>query len=131
MNEIIAVLYYCFSKLGNETVIENEFVEADIFFCFSRLMSDLKDGFLRELDQEENGIDGKCQQMVQVLKIVDEPVFAKLSNERINPQFYALRWLMLNMCQEFDMANCVRLWDTLFADKQRYEFLIYVCVALI
>ena len=29
------------------------------------------------------------------------------------------------------MANCVRLWDTLFADKNRYEFLNYVCVALI
>ena len=38
---------------------------------------------------------------------------------------------MLLLCQEFDMANCVRLWDTLFADQNRYEFLNYVCVALI
>jgi len=29
------------------------------------------------------------------------------------------------------MANCVRLWDTLFADTNRYEFLDYVCVAII
>ena len=48
-----------------------------------------------------------------------------------NPQFYALRWLMLLMCQEFDMANCVRLWDTLFADPERYDFLYYVCVAIV
>ena len=36
--------------------------------------------------------------MLKVLKTVDEPVFLKLEIERINPQFYALRWLMLNMC---------------------------------
>ena len=29
------------------------------------------------------------------------------------------------------MANCVRLWDTLFADSKRYEFLYYVCVAIV
>ena len=29
------------------------------------------------------------------------------------------------------MANCVRLWDTLFADKNRFFYLNYVCVAII
>ena len=49
----------------------------------------------------------------------------------MSPQFYALRWLMLLLCQEFDMANCVRLWDSLFAESGRFEFLNYVCVAII
>lgn len=38
---------------------------------------------------------------------------------------------MLLMCQDFDMPNCIRLWDTLFADSNRYEFLNYVCVAIV
>lgn len=38
---------------------------------------------------------------------------------------------MLLMCQEFDMANCIRLWDTLFADEQRFEFLNFVCAACV
>ena len=29
------------------------------------------------------------------------------------------------------MANCVRLWDSLFAESTRFEFLNYVCVAII
>ena len=66
-----------------------------------------------------------------ILKLVDPPVYEKLERERVNPQFYALRWLMLLMCQEFDMANCVRLWDSLFADPYRYEFLMYVGVAIV
>ena len=69
--------------------------------------------------------------MLEVLKTVDKDVYLKLEIERINPQFYALRWLMLNMCQEFDMASCIRLWDTLFADPKRYKFLNYISVALI
>ena len=60
MNEILAVVYYCFWKFGNEAIISTEYLESDVFFCFSNLMSELKDGFLRDLDREQNGIDGKC-----------------------------------------------------------------------
>ena len=35
------------------------------------------------------------------------------------------------MCQEFDMANVIRLWDTLFSDEQRFEFIYYLCVAIV
>jgi hypothetical protein len=38
---------------------------------------------------------------------------------------------MLLMCQEFDMFNVIRLWDTLFSDPDRFEFLNYVCVAIV
>lgn len=41
MNEILAVLYYCFWKFGNEAVISTEYLESDLFFCFSNLMSEL------------------------------------------------------------------------------------------
>lgn len=38
---------------------------------------------------------------------------------------------MLLMCQEFDMSNVIRLWDTLFSDPDRFEFLNYICVAVV
>ena len=41
MNEILAVLYYCFWKFGNEAVISTEYLESDLFFCFSNLMSEI------------------------------------------------------------------------------------------
>ena len=37
---------------------------------------------------------------------------------------------MLILCQDFDMINCVRLWDTLFSDTLRFNYLYYVCVAI-
>jgi len=29
------------------------------------------------------------------------------------------------------MPNCIRLWDTLFADDARFEFLNFVCAKLV
>ena len=38
---------------------------------------------------------------------------------------------MLLMCQDFEMPNCVRLWDTLLADHSRFDFLNYVSASVI
>lgn len=62
---------------------------------------------------------------------VDPPVIARLCEENVNTQFYALRWIMLLMCQDFEMPNCIRLWDTLLADSERFDFLTYVSAAVI
>ena len=35
------------------------------------------------------------------------------------------------MCQEFDMSNVIRLWDTLFSDPNRFEFMNFICVAAV
>ena len=78
MNEILAVIYYCFWKFGNEAIISTEYLESDVFFCFSNLMSEIKDGFMRDLDKEKNGIDGKCRQLLHVLRLVDKDVYEKL-----------------------------------------------------
>lgn len=38
---------------------------------------------------------------------------------------------MLLMCQEFDMSNVIRLWDTLLSDPERFDFMNFVCVAAV
>lgn len=56
MNEVLAIMYYCFWKFGSDSVISTQYMESDLFFCFSNLMSEIKDGFLRDLDKEDSGI---------------------------------------------------------------------------
>jgi len=116
MNELLAVLYFCFWHQGTEAVISTEYLESDLFFCFTNLMSEIKDGFTRELDKEKCGIDGKCRAFVKIISLIDPPVHKKLIEEKVLPQFYALRWIMLLCVQEFDLFNCIRLWDSLFSD---------------
>ena len=71
MNEILAVLYYCFWNFNSEAVFPQESIETDVFYCFSNLMSEIKDSFMRCLDREENGIDGKCRTLLSILRLVD------------------------------------------------------------
>lgn len=78
MNEVLAVLYYCFWKYGDDNIISKQFLESDVFFCFSNLMSEIKDGFLRDLDNENSGIQGKCKAIEMIVKKMDLPVYNHL-----------------------------------------------------
>lgn len=35
------------------------------------------------------------------------------------------------MCQDFEMPNCIRLWDTLISDEKRFEFLNFFSAQII
>ncbi len=131
MNEVLAVLYYCFWSFADFSVIPVEYLESDLFFCFTNLMIEIRDGFIRDMDQEQSGITGKVAAFAEILKVIDPKVYANLELQQVNHQFYSLRWLMLLMCQEFDMSNVIRLWDTLFSDPERFNFLNFVCVAAV
>ena len=48
-------------------------------------MGELKDGFMRDLDKEKSGINGKCDEFQRVLKLVDNAVYNKLLREKVNP----------------------------------------------
>lgn len=58
---------------------------------------------------------------------MDKPVWNTLKRLKVETQYYALRWIMVLMCQEFDMPDAIRLWDTLLAEDGRFEFLNYLC----
>jgi hypothetical protein len=94
-------------------------------------MSELKDGFIRDCDNEPLGIKGKCKEIENIIKIVDPEIHQILLSNKVETYYYALRWVMLLMCQDFEMPNCIRLWDTLLADEKRFDFLNYVCVSIV
>lgn len=67
MNEVLAVLYFCYVEndysddCDEDSVIPTKYNESDLFFSFSNIMVELRDGFLRELDKEKNGIQGRIK----------------------------------------------------------------------
>jgi hypothetical protein len=46
-------------------------------------MSEIKDGFLRELDKEESGIQGKCKAIEEIVKVCDPEVLEELKSENV------------------------------------------------
>ena len=112
-------------------MIANKYIESELFYTFTALMAELKDGFLREMDKEKSGLQGRIKHYSEVLKVVEPHCYHSIESNQVNHQFYALRWFMLLLCQEFSMEDSLRLWDTLLADPKRFQFTNFVCVALV
>ncbi|EPY83303.1 TBC1 domain family member 13 [Camelus ferus] len=129
MNEIVGPLYYTFATDPNSEWKEH--AEADTFFCFTNLMAEIRDNFIKSLDDSQCGITYKMEKVYSTLKDKDMELYMKLQEQNIKPQFFAFRWLTLLLSQEFLLPDVIRIWDSLFADDNRFEFLLVVCCAML
>ncbi|XP_021699582.1 TBC1 domain family member 13 isoform X3 [Aedes aegypti] len=129
MNEIIGPIYYVMASDPN--LEYRKHAEADCFFCFTALMGEIRDFFIKTLDESEDGIKGMMAKLSNLLKEKDSEVWTKLRDQELYPQYYSFRWLTLLLSQEFPLPDVLRIWDSVFADEKRYNFLVKVCCAMI
>eukprot|EP01117_Protostelium_nocturnum_P010817 TRINITY_DN3900_c0_g1_i1.p1 TRINITY_DN3900_c0_g1~~TRINITY_DN3900_c0_g1_i1.p1 ORF type:complete len:400 (+),score=59.88 TRINITY_DN3900_c0_g1_i1:385-1584(+) len=129
MNEILGPIYYVFA-LDPDKMFKGH-AEADAFLCFTNLMAEIRDNFCKTLDNSEVGIHGRILKLNQLLATTDHELWSSLEEKKLNPQFYSFRWLTLLLSQEFELPDVLRVWDSLFADPQRFEFLLNVCCAML
>ncbi|XP_065829896.1 TBC1 domain family member 13-like [Oscarella lobularis] len=130
MNEIVGPLYYVFAS--DSDLKWQEHAEADTFFCFTNLMSEIRDNFIKTLDDDAAcGIGAMMITLMAYLKRADASLSAAMDAKQLKPQFFSFRWLTLLLSQEFDLPDVIRLWDTLFSDSKRFEFLIFFCCAML
>lgn len=55
-----------------------EHAEADTFFCFSNLMAEIQDNFIKSLDDSQCGITYKMEKVYSTLKEKDLELYLKL-----------------------------------------------------
>ncbi|XP_078435184.1 ypt/Rab-GAP domain of gyp1p superfamily protein isoform X2 [Wolffia australiana] len=117
MNEILAPLFYVFR---NDPDKDNAAAaEADTFFCFVEVLSGFRDNFCQQLDNSVVGIRSTITKLSQLLKKHDEELWRHLEvTTKVNPQFYAFRWITLLLTQEFNFPDCLHIWDTLLSDPE-------------
>ncbi|CAB3399689.1 unnamed protein product [Caenorhabditis bovis] len=129
MNELVAPIYYVLATDSDEEWAA--FAEADTFFCFQQLMSEVKDNFIKTLDDSVCGIESSMSNFHNLIMHFDNELYNHLIGRLdIKPQFYAFRWLSLLLSQEFPLPDVITLWDALFADSKRFTLLPYVCLAM-
>ncbi|KAF6156656.1 hypothetical protein GIB67_017792 [Kingdonia uniflora] len=131
MNEVLAPLYYIFSTNPDEQNATN--AEADSFSCFVRLLSDSVDHFCQQLDNSSVGIHSTLSRLAGLLKANDEELWWHLEiTNKVNPQFYAFRWITLLLTQEFNFSSIIRIWDSLLSSSFGVqEMLLRVCCAML
>lgn len=106
-------------------------VECDVFFVFNILMGEIRDGFLRELDDCPGGIKSRIQDFQELLSKKDPELNEHFEKNAVNPQFYSLRWLLLLLTQEFEIADVLRLWDALLSHPRKLGYLNYICLSIL
>ncbi|KAI8971655.1 rab-GTPase-TBC domain-containing protein [Mycotypha africana] len=141
MNELLAPIYYVFNAKPAEDDVESQaYAEADSFFVFTALMSNVRDHFVRSLDQDAStGINATMWRMSQRLAWFDRPLFRDLDKKDIKEQYYAFRWITVLCTQEWDLPDVIRLWDSILSDRDtqegvdetQFEFLLDFAVAML
>ena len=129
MNELLGTMYYVFAS--DEDKRWGDHAEADTFHCFSKLMSEMEDLFIQTKDHTASGIQGRMEEVIRLLTRHDTEVSQVLMDQGISPSFYAIRWLTTLLSREFNLADTIRLWDSLWTDTDRHTFLSYLCCAMI
>jgi len=129
MNEVLGPIYYiCAKDLASS---DFDGAESDSFHCFKNLMAEIRDNFCKTLDHSDLGVTGTLKKFSNLLSETDYEVWEHLEKQNMNPQFYGFRWITLLLSQEFDLPEVIQLWDCLFSDENRFQFLLYCCCAMI
>ncbi|CAL9078638.1 unnamed protein product [Musa textilis] len=131
MNEVLAPLFYVFRNDPDQN--NAAYAEADAFFCFVELLSGFRDNFCQKLDNSVVGIRSTIAKLSELLKKHDGELWRHLEiTTKVNPQFYAFRWITLLLTQEFNFADSLHIWDTLLSDPEGpQETLLRVCCAML
>lgn len=129
MNEIMMMLYY---TIYEDTLIGYEdYIESESFYAFSRIMGEVQNNFIRALDKTIVGVKMQLDSVSKILKRVCPEVWKNLKVLKIEYEFFALRWVILLLSQEFNLKDTQKLWDCLLADKNRFTMLQYFIVGIL
>jgi len=128
MNEMIAVIYYCFYNDSSEEL--KAYAESDTYFCFSNLMFELKDLYFKEKEKIASGLKGKIEKISEVLKRIEPKYWSYLESIKIDMLLLTMRWIMLIFAQDLPITSTIRLWDSILGDSERFLFFDYLIVQL-
>lgn len=68
-----------------------EHAEADCFFCFTALMAEIRDFFIKTLDDSEGGIKNMMKRLSEMLRERDLEIYERLKAQELYPQYYSFR----------------------------------------
>ncbi|KAI8330172.1 rab-GTPase-TBC domain-containing protein [Chlamydoabsidia padenii] len=140
MNELLAPIYFVFANDMSSGLAGQVHAEADTFFAFTSLMSDVRDHFVRSLDQDAGtGIHSTMFRLQQRVAWYDNALWRELQRKNVKEPYYAFRWIAVLFTQEWNLANVIRLWDSLLAERGMvssvpdtpFEFLLDFAVAML
>lgn len=129
MNEVVGTLLYVFVNDSDEHWSSH--AEADAFFCFTNLMAEMRDVYIDSLDHSANGLRSRMMELEIRLQRCDQELWCHLTKHQLDPSYYSLRWITTLLSREFPLSDTINLWDAIFAEVSRSDFICNLCVAML
>ena len=130
MNEIIALIYYIFSKDDNPFC--QDFIESDTYFTFEKLMEQIKKIFLMDSNNYSDlFVTSQIQEIKNILKKVEPKLIKHFEELKLELDNVVMRWILVMFAQEFTIDVAVNFWDRLFTQKNKLKFICYISAAII
>lgn len=130
MNEIIAIIFYIFSKDDNP--FNKNYIESDSYFTFERLLDQIKDIFkMDNKDYSQLYVKEQIEEIKNILKKVDSELMNYFQQIELELDNIVMRWLLVLFAQEFTIDVAVNFWDRLFTQKNKIKFICYISAAII
>ena len=130
MNEIIAIIFYIFSKDDNPFI--EKYKESDSYFIFEKLMEEIKDIFIMEnINYSQLFIKEQIEQIKKILKKIDSELINYFQDIGVEIDNFVMRWLLVLFAQEFTMDVAVNFYDRVFTQKNKIKFICYISAAII
>ena len=131
MNEIIAIIFYMFSKDDNPFYTKN-YMESDSYYAFGKLMDEIKDIFKMEnIEYSQLYIKEIIDEIKKILKKVDYKLSNYFDEIGLEIDNFVMRWILVLFAQEFTIDVAVNFWDRLFTQKNKIKFICYISAAII
>ncbi|KAM3128668.1 hypothetical protein pb186bvf_019236 [Paramecium bursaria] len=124
MNEIVAIIYYCFQNDDCELLRQNS--EADTYYCFNILMSQMRQNF------DNSHLQDRIRSFGDLLQKSDARLYEYLMKQKIDLKFFMMQWLITSFSKEFNLSDTLLIWDAIFRDiDDRNDFVQYFALALL
>ncbi|VEL06808.1 unnamed protein product [Protopolystoma xenopodis] len=114
--------------LPEPTPDQLEEVEADVFWCVSRLLDSIQDNYTFPLP----GIQHNLGMLASLVERVDSELHAHLRHHQVEYLQFAFRWMNNLLTREVPLRCSIRLWDTYMSEDFGFSrFHVFVCAAFL
>lgn len=143
MNDLLQPFFFCFliphSEIKDPTALskltdvdyltEEQYkeIEADCFWCFSKLLDGLQDLYTKD----QPGLYKMLDNLQNLIERVNPPLAHHIIEEDIQYQEFAFRWMNCLLVREFSVPILFRLWDSYLSHHARIATThVFVCAAM-
>ncbi|ORX87547.1 RabGAP/TBC [Anaeromyces robustus] len=101
--------------------------ESDTFWCFNEFMEKYKNNFHRNQEEMKN----QLSLLLDLIRLLDIELYEHFEKLNCLHLFFCFRWLLVIFKREFDFYDCMRVWETMWAQKKSDYYQLFIAVAIL